>query len=352
MNFAPLTVGDITIPIPLVLAPMSGVTDISFRRLIRELNPGTIGLSVTEFISVEALTRNNLRSLEMMRAAAGECPFSVQIFGHDLQRMEEAARIVEASGADIVDINSGCPVPKVVRRGGGCELMRQPNHLAKLLETVRRAVKIPLTLKIRAGWDSTSVNALEIARIAEDVGVQMLAVHGRTRAEGYRGLADWDLIGQVARSVKIPVVGSGDVVDLDTAKERFASGVKGLMIGRGVLENPWIFTEIVSGFLTSGASQSGGWVAPPAAATVDVLERYIALLLEVLPERAAIGRMKQLASQLTRRVRGSQGVRRKLCTSKSIGEFRDVLSGWRDEISVGNLDVESVNSTNGEVTLL
>ena len=323
----PLSIKGVSIAPRLVLAPMSGVTNSCFRRLVKSLNPGAVGLLVTEFISVEGLTRQNQQSLRMMRFAPEERAVSVQIFGHEVSRMVEAAKMVEASGADIIDINSGCPVPKVVRRGGGCELMRQPEHMEKLLTAVQKAVSIPLTLKIRAGWDLANRNALQIARIAEGCGVAMLSVHGRTRAEGYRGSADWGLIGEVARSVSIPVIGSGDVVDGDSAKRAFATGVSGVMIGRAALSNPWVFSEVLS------ALEGRAFVRPSAAATAEVLVRYAELLLAELPEKAVIGRLKQLASQVTRRVRGTAHIRRELCRSSSVDQFREQLARWSEELN-------------------
>ena len=308
----------------LILAPMSGVTNSHFRRLILSENPGSLGLVVTEFISIEGMTRGNGQSLRMMQFREEERPISVQIFGHRIDRMVEAAKMIEASGADIVDINCGCPVPKVVKRGGGCELMRQPKHLAEMLSAVRSAISIPLTLKIRSGWDSSSRNGVEIAHIAQESGVSMLAVHGRTRKDLYRGQADWNLIAEIAESLRIPVVGSGDVVDGQSALEAFKTGVDGVMIGRGALSNPWVFREIASSLNGIHFSR------PSDLATVDVLEKYMSLLREDLPDKAVIGKMKQFASQVTRRVRGSSLARRSMCRSKSLAEFEDVLALWRE----------------------
>jgi len=313
----------------LILAPMSGVTNSCFRRLIKRNNPGAVGLVVTEFISIEALTRNSAQSLRMMQFQPEERPLGVQIFGYDVERMVEAAKMAQDAGADLVDINSGCPVPKVVKRGGGCELMRQPSHMAKILTSVRKVLQIPLTLKIRAGWDSNTRNALEIARIAEESGVEMLAVHGRTRTEMYRGLADWNLVADVVNAVKIPVVGSGDVVNTETALERLRSGVQGLMIGRAALSNPWIFSELQ-------AELSGQrFIRPSDVATIDIIEEYLTLLTAELPEKAVMGRMKQFVSQVTRRVQGAAPVRKELCLCNNLAAARDILSRWRADLSYG-----------------
>src|ERR1041384_2771751 len=213
-----ITIGGVTIRPNLVLAPMAGVTDSSFRRLIKELDG--VGLIVTEFISVEGITRGNMRTHRMMKFRPDEQPLSIQIFGYDADRMVAAAEIIEESGADIVDINCGCPAKKVVNGGGGSSLLRNLPQLEKILRRVRRAVRIPLTMKIRTGWDDNSINAVEVARLIEDCGGDMVAIHGRTRVQGYSGRANWDTIAAVKRAVSIPVVGCGDVVTAEQAIAR------------------------------------------------------------------------------------------------------------------------------------
>jgi phosphoglycolate phosphatase-like HAD superfamily hydrolase len=213
-------VGALEVAPALVLAPMSGVTDMAFRRLVRECSPGAVGLVVSEFISIEGLTRRDLKSHKMLRYHRDERPIGIQIFGADIDRMTEAAAIVQETGADLVDINCGCPVPKVVKRGGGAELLRRIGHLERMLRVVRREMSVPLTLKIRTGWDADSINAVEVAQMAEAAGVALLTVHGRTRVQLYTGAADWERIAAVKASVGIPVVGSGDVVSVATARHR------------------------------------------------------------------------------------------------------------------------------------
>lgn len=290
--FPPYRVRNVKIEPGLVLAPMSGVTTSAFRCLIKELNGASLGLVMSEFISVEALTRKVPRALAMMRFRPTERPVALQIFGYDENRMRDGARMCEDAGADIVDVNCGCPAPKVVRKGGGCELMRRPEQLARILREVRRALTAPLTIKIRSGWDQSSRNAVAIAKLAEQEGVDAIAVHARTRAQLYRGDADWDLVREVKSAVKIPVLGSGDVIDLNSAAQRLLCGVDGLYIGRGALANPYVFS------LLQGASEVD--LSKDAARAVTVLDRYIELLAEDFPPHASVGKLKQLVVRMCR----------------------------------------------------
>lgn len=330
----------------LILAPMSGVTCLAFRRLLKELNKEALGMTVTEFISVEAMTRQVRKSLEMMRRHPSEECFTIQIFGFDLDRMELAAKMVQDSGADSLDINCGCPAPKVVRKGGGCELMRNAQHLGKLLNRVRSAVSIPLTLKMRAGWDQNCINAPEIAKIAESEGVEALAVHGRTRTQMYRGEADWDVVAQVAEQVKLPVVGSGDVVDYQSAIERINKGkVRGLMVGRGALSNPFIFKEIHSAGEFKWRDNQN--------LIIQVLTRYTELLREDYQDKVVIGRIKQLGSGMCK----GMPWRKALLLCQSMQEVENLFSDpmeyskWqKNNITFGQSESVAVRSKNESVS--
>ena len=308
----------------LLLAPMAGVTDSSFRQLVRECNPGTLGLVVSEFISIEGLTRADLRSHAMLRHVATERPLSIQIFGGDIDRMAEAAALVQAVGADVVDINCGCPVPKVVRRGGGAELMRTPQHLERLLRAVRRELSVPLTLKIRTGWDDESVNCVEIAEMAEAVGVAMITVHGRTRMQAYHGQADWERVGQVKRAVSIPVVGSGDVLSIEGAEARLAtSGADGIAIGRGALGDPWIFSRLARAW---GIEQSFDTSLDRVPLDrLALLERYRDLLAEMHPERTVAARLRMLSTSLFRGFPGAALLRQQLGATRGSEELLVLL---------------------------
>src|SRR2546429_4892029 len=196
---------DVEIDPPLILSPMAGVTDVSFRRLLKRR--GGVGMTVSEFISVEGLTRSNPKSKRQMRFFEEERPFAVQIFGGQPERMRMAAEMAEEVGADVLDINCGCPAPKVVKHGGGSGLLRDYARLETILKEIKKAIKIPLTIKIRAGYFEHTINAVDTAKLAEDCGVEHIALHGRTKEQGYRGSADWDLVREIKKVVKIPVSG-------------------------------------------------------------------------------------------------------------------------------------------------
>src|ERR671919_780124 len=239
----PFKIRDVLISPPLVLSPMAGVTDVPFRALLKRR--GGIGLTVSEFISVEGLTRNNPKSRRQMRFYDYEHPFALQIFGGQPERMRMAAEMAEEVGVDILDVNCGCPAPKVVKHGGGSGLLRDHERLERILTEIKKAITIPLTIKIRAGYFDHTINAVETAKLAEACGVEHIALHGRTKEQGYRGLANWDLVKQVKEAVAVPVSGSGDVTTIEQAFARFReTGCDGVLIGRGAMANPWIFRQI------------------------------------------------------------------------------------------------------------
>jgi tRNA-dihydrouridine synthase B len=234
-------IGTIDVAPSFALAPMAGMTDTAFRRLVKR--SGGCGLVVTEMVSSEGLVRGIDRTLEYAEYTEEERPVSIQIFGGDPEKMAAAAQVVESMGADIVDVNMGCPVPKIAKHNAGCSLMREPAHAASVVRAMTRAVKIPVTVKMRAGWDASEINAPDLARRIEDAGAAAVAVHGRTAAQSYSGQSDWDLIARVAASLSIPVFGSGDCVEPAQMVERLRSGVAGVLVGRGALRNPWIFEQ-------------------------------------------------------------------------------------------------------------
>src|SRR5215216_42275 len=236
-----MKIGSVQLTSPFVVAPMAGMTDSAFRRLVKR--QGGCGLVVTEMVSSEGLVRGIDRTLEYAEYTGEERPISIQIFGGDPDKMAAAAQIVEAMGADIVDVNMGCPVPKIAKHNAGCSLMREPAHAATVIDAMAKAVRIPVTVKMRAGWNDRDRNAAELARRVQDAGAAAVTIHGRTAEQSYSGTADWALVSGVARDLDIPVLGSGDCIEPAHIVERLGSGVSGVLVGRGVLRNPWILAQ-------------------------------------------------------------------------------------------------------------
>ena len=236
-----MKVGSIELPSPFVVAPMAGMTDTAFRRLVKR--HGGCGLVVTEMVSSEGLVRGIDRTLEYAEYTEEERPVSIQIFGGDPPKMAQAARIVQDMGADIVDVNMGCPVPKIAKHNAGCSLMREPDHAARVVEAMVSAVDIPVTVKMRAGWTDKDRNAPTLARMVQAAGAAAITIHGRTAEQSYSGYADWELVSRVAQDLRIPVFGSGDCVEAEQIVERMQTGVSGVLVGRGVLRNPWILAQ-------------------------------------------------------------------------------------------------------------
>ncbi|HEX2120945.1 MAG TPA: tRNA-dihydrouridine synthase family protein, partial [Thermoanaerobaculia bacterium] len=260
-------IGGVQIEQPLALAPMAEVTDTYYRSLIKEL--GGVGLVVSEFISAEGLTRKNDRSHQMLAFSENERPVAIQIYGGDPERMDDAAAIVEAEGVDIVDVNMGCPVRKVVNSGAGSALLKDFDKAARVVEKIKAAVKIPVTVKVRKGWESNDV--IPLLRRFEEIGVAAIAIHGRTRNEAYTGASDWAYIAQVKSELTIPVWGNGDVKTAADAIRMFeTTGVDGVMIGRAALHNPFIFRDI------HAYANNEPLVENEIDRRVDAMQRYLA----------------------------------------------------------------------------
>lgn len=241
----PFFIADIPVDPPIVLAPMEGVTDRPFRALMRSL--GGCGLTVTEFISSEAMTRDIQTAWRMAEIDPSEHPVSIQIYGRDPERMAHAARHCVSVGADIVDINLGCPSKRVTSGCAGSALMREPERAREIFRAVREAIHIPMTVKMRLGWDENLLNAPEIARAAVEEGAQMIAVHGRTKKQGYKGAARWDEVRRVRDAVDVPLLVNGDILDVESANEALRqSGADGIMIGRAVMQDPWALARIAA----------------------------------------------------------------------------------------------------------
>jgi nifR3 family TIM-barrel protein len=279
MSISPLRLGTRRIEFPFVLAPMAGITDSAFRTLMKELGAGVV---VSELVSSHGMMHRSGRTMDLLRFDERERPVGLQLFGESADVLAPAAVEVERLGADFVDLNLGCPVPKVVKRGAGAALLRDPVRLERVLKSIVRHLSIPLTIKIRAGWDEDEKNAPDCVKAASEAGVGWVAIHGRTRVQGYSGSADWDLIARCREVSGVPIIGNGDIVSAEEAVARLReTGCAGVMIGRGVLRNPWIFEEIRS--LVEGRRTDR-----PAYDIVALLARH-RCLLEETPDGARHG---------------------------------------------------------------
>jgi tRNA-dihydrouridine synthase B len=268
----PIQIGPLTLEHPVILAPMSGVTDMPFRRLVKKFGAGLV---VSEMIASQAMIRECRKTMQMSQRAPDEGLMAVQIAGCEPEVMGEAARLNEDRGADIIDINFGCPVKKVVNGHAGSALMRDEIHAAKILEATVKAVKVPVTLKMRMGWNYEALNAPRLAKIAEECGIKMVTIHGRTRCQFYEGQANWEFIRSVKDAVKLPVIANGDICDFaDVDRALTLSGADGVMIGRGAYGKPWLLQQVVD-YL-----RDGGVTAAPSLHKqyMTLLEHFDAML--------------------------------------------------------------------------
>ncbi len=339
-------VGGRTIYPNVYLAPMSGVTDRAFRRLISRLAGGRTGLLVSEFVSVEGLRHMNPKSCREMDFTEEERPFTVQIFGGEPEKMAWGARKVEESGADFVEINCGCPVPRVVKKGGGSGLLRDTENLARILRAVKGAVGIPVTVKVRIGWDDDSINLAETQRIIEGEGADALVIHGRTRLQGYKGLANWEVMAEAKARATIPVIGNGDILSVaDVLHKLETYKVDGVAVGRGAMHNPWLFAQIADVYEGKEPRE------PSLDEQIEFFHAYRDLLFEETEyEGRVLGKLKQTSARLMKCLPGATLGRLNLLRSPSLSEFFNNLEifyrGMAENYSGRKLD--SVRELNGK----
>jgi tRNA-dihydrouridine synthase B len=319
---------------PFVLAPMAGITDSAFRSFMREMGAGIV---VTELVSAHGIEYRGEQTLRLMKFTEGQRPIGIQLFGETAEAIANAAKYSEGEGADFIDLNCGCPVPKVVKKGAGSALLKDLPQLKLVLRAMKAAVKVPVTLKIRTGWDESTRNAVEVAQLAYDCGIEWLAIHGRTRAQGYSGRADWDFIGEVKAKSKIPIIGNGDIHSGAQAVERLTTyGLDGVMIGRGCLKNPWIFQDALRIFKDEKLQHIGG----EKPADRDFL-KALALLRFFLEsncdERLTGLQMKKFAAWFSAGYPNAKKFRHELFIhDQSLDQLSSTITRYFDEVRVGD----------------
>lgn len=316
-------IGNVKIKNQIVLAPMAGISNTSYRKIIKDMGAGLI---YAEMVSDKAITFGNEKTLELLKMDESERPIAQQIFGSDISSFVTAAKkIEETMHPDIIDINMGCPVPKVALRAqAGASLLKNPQKIYEIVSAVVEAVNTPITVKIRSGWDNNSINAIEVAKQIEKAGASAITIHGRTRAQGYSGTADWEIIKKVKENVKIPVIGNGDVTSCFLAKKMLdETGCDAVMIGRGVLGNPWLIKECVE-FLENGKEPNKVSIEE----RINMLKHHFNLLIEDKNEKVALLEIRTHALWYIKGLKNSAEVKNKICQSKSKEELFNILEDY------------------------
>lgn len=316
-------IGNVEINGPIVLAPMAGISNTSYRKIIKEMGADLI---YAEMVSDKALVYNSKKTLDLLKMSEEERPIAQQIFGSDKESFVKAAKIVESTmHPDIIDINMGCPVPKVALRAqAGSALLKNPEKIYEIVKSVVEAVSVPVTVKIRSGWDEKHINAVEVAKTCERAGASAIAIHARTRSQGYSGKSDWSIIKKVVEAVNIPVIGNGDVTTPELAKKMLdETGCTAVMIGRGVLGNPWLIKEIKE-YLSSGIVKT----SPSSKDIIDMIKRHYNLLVEDKGEKLALLEIRSHALWYLKGLKGSAPIKSKICQCKSSEEMFDILENY------------------------
>ncbi|MCX4248792.1 MAG: tRNA dihydrouridine synthase DusB [Bacilli bacterium] len=317
-------IGNVEIKNRVVLAPMAGISDPSYMRIVENLG---CAYAITELISAEAIIRDNKKTFEMLNGIENiNMPIAIQLFGGSAKVLSEAAKIIETRfHPAIIDINMGCPVQKVaVRSEAGSSLLKNPDLVYEIVKEVSSVVDIPVTVKIRSGWDQNSINAVEIALSAEKAGASCIAVHGRTRAQGYSGNADWDIIKKVKKAVSIPVIGNGDIKSCFDAKRMLEeTGCDAVMIGRGVLGNPWLIKECVN-YLEKGSLPT--FIS--AQEKINMLKEHFSYLIEDKSEKAALLEIRSHALWYVKGLKSSATIKNQICNCSSVTEMFEILDNY------------------------
>ncbi|MEN1760896.1 tRNA dihydrouridine synthase DusB [Anoxynatronum sibiricum] len=317
----PLSIGHITIPVPVILAPMAGITDLAFRRICKQMGCGMV---ITEMVSAKGLYYKDDKSHELMQTHPEEAPVGIQIFGSDERIMAWAADKLNEMPHAFLDINMGCPAPKIVKNGDGAALMREPEKAGRIIRAVAEASVKPVTVKIRKGWQENEVNALEMARIAEANGASAVTVHGRTRDQFYAGEADWEIIRQVKEAVQIPVIGNGDLFSAEAVLRMVdETGCDGVMIGRGAQGNPWIFRDVL-GLLKHGYEGK----QPDGSEIYAVLQRHLQMVTSYKGEWIAVKEMRKHAAWYTKGLPGSAAIRHQINRAETADDMLKLLSDY------------------------
>ena len=314
-----LTIGGISFPLPCVVAPMAGVSDLPFRIITRRFGAP---LAFTEMIDMRALSHRDRRTLRMLRPDEDDHPLGVQLVGNDEAYLATALEVLETYQFEILDLNAACPAAKVTRKGMGAALLKEPAKLKELLRTMVRGSRTPVTVKIRAGWDSSSINAREVALCAEDAGISALFIHGRTKSQGYSGAVDYRIIREVKEALRVPVIASGDNLTVGSINRMFEeTGCDGVAVARGALGNPWIFRELNS-FFRDGVVRDG----PDAAEITEVIKRHLVLMAQHYGESTGLSAFRKFFIWYTRGLSGAKPLRDMAFRARTTEELMDVIN--------------------------